>query len=120
MNIGIIAHNAKKDLIEDFCIAYKKRLERHRIIATGTTGRRIEEIVKIPVTKFLPGSMGGDRQFIAQIERGDIDAVIFFYNPYMNKTTEPDVDEITRLCDLYNIPIATNIGTAEVLVLSIL
>ena len=120
MNIGIIAHNAKKDLIQDFCIAYKKRLERHRIIATGTTGRRIEEVTKLPVVKLLPGSIGGDRQFIAQIERGELDAVIFFYNPYLENESEPDVNEITRLCDFYNIPIATNIGTAEVLVLSIL
>ena len=120
MNVGIIAHNAKKDLIQDFCIAYKKLLERHRIIATGTTGRRIEEVTKLPVIKLLPGSVGGERQFIAQIERGELDLVIFFYNPLLSKNVKPDVNEITRLCDMYNIPIATNIGTAEVLVLSML
>ncbi|MCI5597247.1 MAG: methylglyoxal synthase [Lachnospiraceae bacterium] len=120
MNVGIIAHNAKKDLIQDFCIAYKKLLERHRIIATGNTGRRIEEVTKLPVVTLLPGSLGGDRQFIAQIERQELGLVIFFYNPYLCDETEPNVDEITRLCDLYNIPIATNIGTAEVLVLNML
>ena len=120
MNIGIIAHNAKKDLIQDFCIAYKKLFERHKIIATGNTGRKIEEVTKLPVVKLRPGSLGGDRQFIAQIEQEELDAVIFFYNPYLNDGTEVNVEEITRLCDLYNIPIATNIGTAEVLVLSML
>lgn len=120
MNIGIIAHSAKKDLIQDFCIAYKKIFEKHRIIATGNTGRWIEEVTKLPLFKLLPESLGGDKQFIAQIEREVIDAVIFFYNPYLCDGTEPDVDEITRLCDLYNIPIATNIGTAEVLVLNML
>lgn len=120
MNVGIIAHNAKKDLIQDFCIAYKKLFERHKIIATGNTGRRIEEVTRLPVTKLLPGSIGGDHQFIAQIERGEIDLVIFFYNPYLCDEKEPNVDEITRLCDLYNIPIATNMGTAEVLVLNLL
>lgn len=120
MNIGIIAHSAKKDLIQDFCIAYKKLFERHRIIATGNTGRWIEEVTKLPVVKLLPGDLGGDKQFIAQIEREEIDMVIFFYNPYLRDDKEPSVDEINRLCDLYNIPIATNMGTAEVLVLNML
>ena len=79
MNIGIIAHNSKKALIEDFCIAYKNILSKHEIYATGTTGRRIEEATNLHVHKFLPGSMGGDKQFTEMIERGDIDMVIFFY-----------------------------------------
>ena len=83
MNIGIIAHNSKKALIEDFCIAYKNILAKHEIYATGTTGRRIEEATNLHVHKFLPGSMGGDKQFTEMIERGDIDMVIFFYNPAM-------------------------------------
>lgn len=120
MHIGIIAHKAKKDLIQDFSIAYKNLLEKHQIIATGNTGRWIEEVTKIPVTKLLPGSLGGQQQMISQIERQELDMVIFFYNPYLNDGSEVNVDEITRLCDLHNIPIATNIGTAEVLVLNML
>ena len=93
MNIGIIAHNSKKSLIEDFCIAYKGILMKHEVYATGTTGRRIE--------------------------RGDMDMVIFFYNPTMINPKEPDVYKIIRTCDQYNIPIATNIGTAESLILGL-
>ena len=81
MNIGIIAHNSKKSLIEDFCIAYKGILAKHEIYATGTTGRRIEEVTNLHIHKFLAGSLGGDKQFTEMIERNDMDMVIFFYNP---------------------------------------
>ena len=91
MNIGIIAHNSKKSLIEDFCIAYKGILMKHEVYATGTTGRRIEEVTNLHVHKFLPGSVGGDKQFTEMIERGDMDMVIFFYNPTMINPKEPDV-----------------------------
>lgn len=119
MNIGIIAHNSKKSLIEDFCIAYKGILAKHEIYATGTTGRRIEEVTNLHVHKFLAGSVGGDKQFMEMIVRGDMDMVIFFYNPAMINTKEPDVTEIARCCDQYNIPIATNIATAESLILGL-
>ena len=69
MNIGIIAHNSKKSLIEDFCIAYKGILMKHEVYATGTTGRRIEEVANLRVHKFLAGSVGGDKQFTEMIER---------------------------------------------------
>ena len=64
MNLGIIAHNSKKVLIEDFCIAYKNILAKHEVYATGTTGRRIEEATSLHVHKFLAGSIGGDKQFM--------------------------------------------------------
>ena len=101
MNIGIIAHNSKKSLIEDFCIAYKGILMKHEVYATGTTGRRIEEVTNLHVHKFLPGSVGGDKQFTEMIERGDMDMVIFFYNPTMINPKEPDVYKIIRTCDQY-------------------
>ena len=119
MNIGIIAHNSKKSLIEDFCIAYKGILAKHQVYATGTTGRRIEEVTNLRVYKFLAGSVGGDKQFMEMIERGDMDMVIFFYNPTMIDPKEPDVYQITRCCDQYNIPIATNIARAESLILGL-
>ncbi|HIU74414.1 MAG TPA: methylglyoxal synthase [Candidatus Pelethocola excrementipullorum] len=119
MNIGIIAHNSKKTLIEDFCIAYKGILMKHEIYATGTTGRRIEEVTNLHVHKFLAGSIGGDKQFMEMIERGDMDLVIFFYNPIMVNPKEPDVYSIIRCCDQYTIPIATNIATAESLILGL-
>ena len=90
MNVGIIAHNSKKALIEDFCIAYKNILAKHEIYATGTTGRRIEEVTNLHVHKILQGSMGGDKQFTEMIERGDIDMVLFFSNHSMIDPKEPD------------------------------
>ena len=119
MNIGFIAHNSKKSLIEDFCIAYKGILAKHQVYATGTTGRRIEEVTNLHVHKFLAGSVGGDKQFMEMIARGDMDLVIFFYNPSMIDPKEPDVFEITRCCDQFNIPVATNIATAESLILGL-
>ena len=119
MNIGFIAHNSKKSLIEDFCIAYKGILSKHQVYATGTTGRRIEEVTNLRVHKFLAGSVGGDKQFMEMIARGDMDMVIFFYNPTMIDPKEPDVFEVTKCCDQYNVPIATNIATAESLILGL-
>ena len=119
MNIGIIAHNSKRTLIEDFCIAYKGILGRHDIYATGTTGRRIEEVTNLHVHKFLPGSIGGDKQFTEMIERNAMDMVIFFYNPNMIDPKDPDVSEIVKSCDENNIPVATNIATAELLILGL-
>lgn len=72
MNIGLIAHNAKKNLIEDFCVAYKRILEKHELYATGITGRRIEEATNLHVHKFLAGSVGGDKQFVEMNERNGL------------------------------------------------
>ena len=119
MNIGFIAHNSKKSLMEDFCIAYKGIISKHEIYATGTTGRRIEEVTFLRVHKFLAGSVGGDKQFIEMIEREDLDLVIFFYNPSMINAREPNVYQIIKSCDQFNIPLATNIATAEALILSL-
>ena len=119
MNIGFIAHNSKKSLIEDFCIAYKGILAKHQVYATGITGRRIEEVTNLHVHKFLAGSVGGDKQFMEMIVRGDMDLVIFFYNPTMIDPKEPDVFEITRCCDQFNIPVATSSATAESLILGL-
>lgn len=119
MNIGLIAHNSKRTLIEDFCIAYKRILAKHELYATGTTGRRVEEVTNLKVHKFLPGSIGGDKQFMEMIERNGLDMVLFFYNPAMINQKEPDIYEISKCCDQYNIPIATNIATAESLILGL-
>ena len=119
MNIGFIAHNSKKTLMENFCLAYPYILSKHHLYATGITGRRIEEVTNLKVYKFLPGSVGGDKQFMDMIERNCMDMVIFFYNPTMINPKEPDVYKIIRTCDQYNIPIATNIGTAESLILGL-
>jgi len=119
MKIGFIAHNSKKSLMENFCLAYKRILSKHELYATGGTGRRIEEVTNLRVHQFLPGAVGGDKQFTEMIERNDMDMVIFFYNPLLQDPRQADIDSITRCCDKYNIPIATNIATAESLLLGL-
>ena len=116
MNIGFIAHDAKKILMQNFCIAYRGILCRHELFATGTTGRLIEEVTNLNIRKYLAGSMGGEQQLAAQIESNQMDLVIFLRDPLHAKETEPDVINVIKLCDMYNIPIATNLATAELLI----
>ena len=116
MNIGLIAHDNKKKLMQNFCIAYRGILSKNELYATGTTGRLIEEVTNLNIHKFLAGHLGGEQQLSAQIEHNTIDLVIFLRDPINSKSHEPNVHEIVRLCDLHNIPIATNLATAELLI----
>ena len=119
MNIGLVAHDAKKKLMQNFCIAYRGILSRNSLYATGTTGRLIEEVTNLNVHKYLAGHLGGEQQICAQIEHNEIDLLIFFRDPLAPKKHEPNVNDIVKLCDMYNIPMATNIATAEALVLAL-
>ena len=116
MKIGLIAHDAKKILMQNFCIAYRGILCKNEIYATGTTGRLIEEATNMTVHKYLAGHLGGEQQLGAQIEHNQIDLVIFLRDPLTPKSHEPDVNNVVRLCDVHNIPLATNVATAELLV----
>ena len=116
MNVGLIAHDSKKKLMQNFCIAYRGILSKHELYATGTTGLLIEEVTNLRIHKFLPGETGGARQLASQIERGNLDMVIFLRDPLHVKAEEPEVNSIVRLCDSYNIPIGTNLATAELLI----
>ena len=116
MNIGLIAHDAKKKLMQNFCIAYRGILSKHQLYATGTTGRLIEEVTNLSVHKYLAGHLGGEQQLGAQIENNDIDLVIFLRDPLTSKSHEPDVNNAVKLCDIHNIPLATNLASAEVLI----
>ena len=116
MNVGLIAHDSKKKLMQNFCIAYRGILSKHELYATGTTGLLIEEVTNLRIHKFLPGETGGARQMASQIEQGNLDMVIFLRDPLHVKAQEPEVNSIVRLCDSYNIPIATNLATAELLI----
>ena len=116
MNVGLIAHDSKKKLMQNFCIAYRGILSKHELYATGTTGLLIEEVTNLRIHKFLPGETGGARQLASQIEQGNLDFVIFLRDPLHVKAQEPEVNSIVRLCDSYNIPIATNLATAELLI----
>ena len=116
MNIGLIAHDAKKKLMQNFCIAYHGILSKHELYATGTTGRLVEEVTNLSIHKFLAGPLGGEQQLAAQIENNQIDLVIFLQDPLHPKSTEPDLFKVIKLCDVHNIPLASNLATAELLV----
>ena len=119
MNIGLVAHDAKKKLMQNFCIAYRGILGKNSLYATGTTGRLIEEATNLAVHKYLAGHLGGSQQLGADIENNYIDLVIFLRDPLTSKSHEPDVNNIVRLCDTHNIPLATNLATAELLIHSL-
>ena len=119
MNIGLVAHDAKKKLMQNFCIAYRGILSRHEIYATGTTGRLVEEATNLSIHKYLSGHLGGTQQLGAQIGHNEIDLVIFLRDAVTAKSHEPDVNNIVRICDANNIPLATNLATAELLILSL-
>ncbi|MDD5867286.1 methylglyoxal synthase [Lachnospiraceae bacterium YH-ros2228] len=116
MNIGLVAHDSKKKLMQNFCIAYRNILAKNNLYATGTTGRLVEEVTNLSVHKFLAGHLGGTQQLGAQIEHNNIDLVIFLRDPFRVKSNEPDVNNIVRICDANNIPLATNLATAELLI----
>ncbi len=116
MNIGLIAHDSKKKLMQNFCIAYRGILSKNELYATGTTGRLIEEVANLNVHKYLAGHLGGGQQLAAQIEHNEIDLVIFLRDALSAKSHEPDVNNVVRLCDMHNIPLATNLATAELLI----
>ena len=119
MNIALIAHDAKKKLMQNFCIAYRGILSKNELYATGTTGRLIEEVTNLNIHKYLAGHLGGEQQIGAQIEHNEIDLVIVLRDPLAPKAHEPDVSNVMRLCDMHNIPLATNLASAELLIKSL-
>ena len=116
MNIALIAHDKKKELMVQFCIAYKGIFAKHNLVATGTTGGLITDATGLDVHKFLAGSQGGDQQIGARIAYNEIDLVLFFRDPLTPMPHEPEISSLLKLCDVHNIPIATNVATAEVLI----
>ena len=119
MRIALIAHDAKKKLMQNFCIAYRGILSRHKLYATATTGRLIEEVTNLNIHKHLAGHLGGMQQIGAQIEQNEIDLLIFLRDPLNPKRHEPDVNDVVKLCDMHNIPMATNLATAELFIKSL-
>ena len=136
MNIGFIADDSKKKLMQNFCIAYRGILNKHSLYATGTTGRLIEEATTLTVNKFLEGSLGGAQQFASQIENNSMDLVFYFRDPNeVSPTNTRRVQTVNEtcyyccqncvirsalhLCDIYSIPLATNLATAELLIRSL-
>lgn len=116
MNIGLIAHESKKKLMQNFCIAYRGILSKNMLSATGTTGRLIEEVTNLNVRKYLAGHLGGAQQLCMDIEQNQLDLVIFLREPMHPKHNDPEGGTIERMCDMHNIPLATNVATAELLI----
>ena len=118
MNIALIAHDKKKELMVQFCMAYCGILSKHQLCATGTTGKLVADATGLKIDRFLSGVQGGDQQIGARVAYNEIDMVIFLCDP-MTTGHETDVHALQRLCDLHSVPIATNIATAEMLILGL-
>jgi methylglyoxal synthase len=116
MNIAVIAHDSKKELMVQFCIAYCGILSRHSLCATGTTGKLVAEATGLEIQKFLSGRQGGDQQISARIACNEIDLLLFFRDSLAPKPHEPKEINMFKLCDVHNIPFATNVATGEILV----
>ena len=119
MNIALIAHDSKKELMTQFCIAYCGILSKHTICATGTTGKLVSEATGLDIEKYLSGSHGGAQQIGSRIACDEIDLLLLFRDPLNPKPGEPNEANLLRLCDVHNIPVATNIATAEALIHSL-
>ena len=116
MKIALIAHDAKKELMVQFCIAYCGILSHHTLLATGTTGKLVSDATGLEIVKFLSGQQGGAQQIASRIGCDEIDMLLLFRDPHSRKPNEPDESVLLRLCDVHNIPVATNIATAEMLI----
>ncbi len=119
MNIALVAHDNKKRLMENLCIAYRHILNKHQLYATDTTGRHIEEASNLVVNKFLAGHLGGIQQLCSQITFNEIDLVIILRDPEGYKDNQADITNIMMLCDGHNIPMATNLATAEAILVAL-
>ncbi|MCA0970368.1 methylglyoxal synthase [Halobacillus litoralis] len=116
MNIALIAHDEKKKDMVQFATAYQSILEKHDLYATGTTGTKISDSTGLSVHKFLSGPLGGDQQIGSKIAENDMDVIIFFRDPLTAQPHEPDISALMRLCDVHQIPLATNLAGAEILI----
>ena len=120
MNITLMAHDKKKELMVQFCTAYKSILMRHNLFATSTTGRLVADATGLPITLFLAHSQGGHQQVDARISYNEIDLVLLFADPNnIDPWEDQQLIHTIHLCDTHNVPIATNLATAEMLILGL-
>ena len=119
MEIAIIAHDLKKELMTQFCIAYCGILSKHSLCATNITAKYITEATGLEVERLLSGVQGGEQQIASRIAYNEIDMLLYFKDTRADVESDEVEKEILRLCDLYNIPVATNIATAEVLIMAL-
>jgi methylglyoxal synthase len=114
--LALIAHDRMKDKLQAFCQRHRDTLAHFELIATGTTGQRIAEATGLKVTRYLSGPLGGDAQIGARVAIGEVEAVIFLVDPLYAHPHEPDIRGLLRICDVHNVPLATNLATAELVV----
>lgn len=120
MNITLMAHDKKKELMVQFCTAYKSILAKHSLSATATTGRLVSEATGLPITLFLSHNQGGRQQVDARITYNEIDMVIMFADPNnIDPWEDQQIVQTLHLCDTYNVPVATNLASAEMLILGL-
>lgn len=116
MNIALVAHDEMKNTMVGFCIAYEEILKNYGLYATGTTGKRIMEETSLNIHRLASGPLGGDQQIGSLIVSQDIDLVIFLRDPLTSQAHETDIQALIRLCDVYYVPIATNLASAEIFI----
>ena len=119
MNKALIAHDVKKELMTQFCIAYAGILSQHNICATGTTGKIVSEATGLKIQCFMSGNQGGEQQIASRVACNEIDLLLMFGDPLNPKPIEPIEADLLRLCNVHNVPVATNIATAEILVMAL-
>ena len=116
MDIALIADDTKKELMTQFCIAYCVILSKHHICATSITGKYVQEATGLEIEKLLPGSHGGAQQITSRISYNEIDVLLYFRSTTPNRDYDENENNLFRMCDVHNVPVATNIATAEVLI----
>lgn len=120
MNITLLAHDKKKELMVQFCTAYKSVLAKHNLSATATTGRLVADATGLPVTLFLSHNQGGHQQVDARIAYNEIDLVLMFTDPNsIDPWEDQQIVQTIHLCDTHNVPVATNLASAEMLILGL-
>ena len=120
MNITLLAHDKKKELMVQFCTAYKSVLAKHNLSATAITGRLVAEATGLPITLFLSHNQGGHQQVDARIAYNEIDLVLMFTDPNsMDPWEDQQIVQTIHLCDTHNVPVATNLASAEMLILGL-
>ena len=120
MNITLMAHDKKKELMVQFCTAYKSILAKHSLSATATTGRLVADATGLPISLFLSHNQGGHQQVDARIAYNEIDLVLMFTDPNSSDPWEDrQIVQTIHLCDTYNVPVATNLASAEMLILGL-
>lgn len=119
MEIGIIAHDLKKELMTQFCIAYCGILSKHHLCATNVTAKYISDATGLQIEPLLSGEQGGKQQIAARVACNEIDLLLYFKDTRKDKSVDPISVELLRLCDQNNIPVATNIATAECLIMAL-